>query len=366
MLNRRLLCTGFALCMFSFVVSPPAHAGRVEAVEGKVYTLTKQHGPWMIMVASFHTSGTDAERAQGKSPEEAANELVFELRQRGLPAYVYAIETGGDTVATRDRAGRPVQRSVRRGRSIGVLAGNYPGIDDDTAQQSLRWAKRYDPECLKEGVVFQATRQRPTPLAAAFLTINPKLTPEEVAQRRVDPLLVRLNSGERFSLFENQGTYTLVVARFSGKSVAQGLGTFGRPTDGSNWDNDLDAAAEDARRLTAALRREENVESHVWHDRYESIVTAGSFSSPQDPRIAALQQRFGAVADTDQLLLARDFRGAEEVKILAVDEDGNKIPYISGRGFTTAGAYQIWAFVPSPYIMRVPRVQVQLKVRKII
>ena len=354
---QRQLVTGFVLCTILFMATQSIHAARIEAVEGKVYTLTKQHGPWMIMVASFHLSG-NAEQEEGKSPEEAANELVLELRQRGIPAYVYAIETGGDTVATRDRAGRPVQRTVRRSRSIGVLAGNYPGIDDDTAQQSLRWIKAYDPECLKAGVVFQPTEQRPTPLAAAFLTINPMLTPEEVAQQRVDPLLVRLNSGERFSLMESDGAYTLVVARFSGKTVTQGFGAFGRPTaDDSEWDNDLDDAAEQARSLAEALRREENVEAFVWHDRYESIVTVGGFSSPQDPRIAALQQRFGAAAETNDVLLATNFEGGTDVKILAVDEDGNKIPYDPATGFVNAGTYQIWAFVPSPYAIPIPRVR---------
>jgi hypothetical protein len=307
----------------------------------------------MIMVASFHPTGDDD--AEGKTPEQAANELVFELRQRGLPAYVYTIESGGGTVVTHDRAGRPVARSERRSRSVGVLAGNYPGLDDETAQQTLKWVKGYDPQCLKQGVIFQPTEKRPTPLARAFLTINPMLTPEDVAQQHVDPLQATLNSGERFSLLENPGAYTLVVARFSGKSVTPGLGTFGRSSDSSEWDNDLDDAAEQARQLTVALRREEGVEAFVWHDKFESVVTVGSYSSRQDPRIAAMQQRFGSISDTDELLLSRNFRGATDVKILAVDEDGHKVPYVEGKGFENAGSYQIWAFVPNPYVMRVPR-----------
>lgn len=350
---RRLLPTGFVLCLCSFVVPGPVSAGRIEAVEGKVYSLTGSHGPWMIMVASFHSTGD--EDAEGKTPEEAANELVFELRQRGLPAYVYTIETGGETVVTRDRTGRPVERSERRSRSIGVLAGNYPSIDDDTAQQTLRWVKEYDPECLKEGVIFQPTEKRPTPLARAFLTINPVLTPDDVARQKVNPLQATLNSGEPFSLLDNPGAYTLVVARFAGKSVTPGLGTFGQSSDSANWDNDLDDAAEQARELAAALRREERVESFVWHDKYESIVTVGAFSSRQDPRITGLTQRFGSVSDTEDVLLATDFEGATDVKILAVDEDGHKIPYDPNTGFIRPGSYRIWAFVPNPYVMRVPR-----------
>lgn len=345
---RRLLLVGLVLSMWSWLPLRTANAGRIEAVQGKVYTLTKQHGPWMIMVASFHKEGDESEPEQGKSPEEAANELVYELRTRGVPAYVYAIESGGDTVLTRDRTGRPVRRAVRRTRSVGVLAGNYPGIDDDIAQQTLTWIKKYDPQCLKEGVIFQPSGQRQTPLAAAFLTINPLLTPEEVNQQHVDPLLARLNAGERFSLLENQGMYTLVVATFSGKSVIQGAHT---PGHSMEWDNDLDNAAEQARLLAAALRREEHVESFVWHDRYESIVTVGGFSSPQDPRVAALQRRFGA----DTYRPSANPGGDAGVKILAVDANGNKVPYDPTKGFDNRGSYQLWAFVPNPYIMRVPR-----------
>lgn len=350
---RRLMLTGIALCLWAFAGTQRVSADHIEAISGKVYTLTHHRGPWMIMVASFHPTG-DSD-AEGKTPEEAANDLVFELRQRGLPAYVYAIETGGETVVTRDRAGRPVQRSERKSRSVAVLAGNYPSPDDETAQQTLQLVKEYDPQCLKEGVIFQPTEQRPTPLARAFLTINPLITPEDAAQQRVDPLQATLNSGERFSLLDNAGAYTLVVARFSGKSVTPGLGTFGRSSDTSHWDNDLDDAAEQARTLTIALRREERVEAYVWHDKYESIVTVGGFSSRQDPRIAALQERFGSVSDTHELMLSRNYHGATDVKILAVDGDGHKVPYNPREGFQNSGSYQIWAFVPNPYVMRVPR-----------
>ena len=75
----------------------------------------------------------------------------------------------------------------------------------------------------------------------------------------------------------------------------------------------------------------------------------------QDPRIANYEQRFGAVSETGNLLLSRDYRGATDVKIRAVDENGHKIPYNVEEGFTNAGNYQIWAFVPNPYVMRVPR-----------
>ena len=49
-LCRRLLI----LSLLSLMLMPAsAAADRIEAVQGKQYNLTKQHGPWMIMAASW-------------------------------------------------------------------------------------------------------------------------------------------------------------------------------------------------------------------------------------------------------------------------------------------------------------------------
>src|SRR5690606_5330862 len=127
-------------------------------------------------------------------------------------------------------------------------------FEDKLAQQSLEWVKKYDPKCLKEGVEFRPTPGRPLPLSAAFLTINPLLSAEEVASRSVDPLLKRLNSGLEHSLFENEGEYTLVVAYFAGKSFSQVREK--RDVMEFLTDNDLDIAGQQANELVMALRQE--------------------------------------------------------------------------------------------------------------
>ena len=48
-------------------VCAPLMAGHIEAVRGKQYGLTKRHGPWMIMVASFNNP-PEYERTEGMSP----------------------------------------------------------------------------------------------------------------------------------------------------------------------------------------------------------------------------------------------------------------------------------------------------------
>jgi hypothetical protein len=317
-------------------------AARIEADPAKQYHLTKQHGPWMIMVASFHTTGQDGETDVGKTPEQVAGELVLELRKEGIPAYTYAVENGPEFYNTTDRLGQQVRRkNMRRVKSLCVIAGNYPSSDDDVAQQTLDWIKRFEPKCLQEGVGYRPTPGRPRPLSGAFLTISPLLNPEEVAHTTTDPLLLRLNSGQRFSLADNPGKYTLVVANFGGKSVTQ---LKGQP-ESFNFlkDNDLDDAAQLANDLAAVLRQDldpagqfRNIDAYVWHDRYESMVCVGSFSSPNDPAIEHFRRKFGASVDpqTNQL----------KFKFLTLD---------TGAGQGT----RMWTFVPTPQVMRVPKLR---------
>ncbi|REJ72890.1 MAG: hypothetical protein DWQ34_15615 [Planctomycetota bacterium] len=353
--------------LFSAQACGTASAGRgIEAIEGKRYHLTRDHGPWMIMVATFHTIGRYGDPDVGKTPEEAADELVFELRQKGIPAYVYSLEAPQETVLSVDKQGREVRRkTLRKVNSIGVLAGNYSGTNDKTARATLDWIKRYDPECLKEGVVFNKSEKRKTPLAGAFLTMNPQMTPEEVeAHKELDPVVLRLNHRERNSLLENDGRYTLVVATFGGKSTVADAKIDDRSDkplfslkNELSLDSDLDYAALEARGLAEALRVVENVEAYVWHDRYQSIVTVGSFNGPNDPEIARYRQRFAADEEIDALLPVF----ATSVKTLAIDGRGNKVPQrtdvANGAAVTPTlpDGFRIWAFDPNPRLMAVPR-----------
>ena len=355
--------------LFTIAIGGTASAARgIEAIEGKRYHLTHAHGPWMIMVATFHTTGRNGETDVGKSPEQAADELVLELRQKGIPAYVYALEPPKEAVLSVDAQGREVRRkNLRRVKTIGVLAGNYSGTNDRVARDTLKWIKRYDPVCLKEGVVFNKSEKRQTPLAGAFLTMNPKMTPEEVeAHKELDPVVLRLNHRERNSLLENDGRYTLVVATFGGKSTVAKTDPNDPPDkplfslkNELSLDGDLDYAAVEARGLAEALRVVENVEAFVWHDRYQSVVTVGSFNGPNDPAIARLRQRFAADEQIDALLPVY----ANGVKTLAIDGRGNKVPerWNVENGMATKvtptlpEGFRIWAFDPNPRLMAVPR-----------
>ncbi len=314
-------------------------AARIEAIPGKSYRLTNKHGPWMIMVATFHSTGDDGQTDEGKSPQQAADELVLELRKQGVPAYTHEAENAGDLFQTRDRLGQVVnRRNLRRVKSICVLAGNYDNFSDNVARQTLEWTKKFNPQSLQDGVAFVPSPGRPQPLSGAFLCINPLRPADEVAVHKMDPLLKQINSGVRHSLSENRGKYTLVVAYFGGKNFTQIRET--REMLQFLTDNDLDDAAVQANELAIALRQDldaqkqfRNLDAYVWHDHHHSVVTVGSFSSEDDPAMAHYRKLF-APAQSPQT-------GRYEPRYLSI----------------TGSHPRVWAFTPALQVMRVPQIR---------
>ncbi|MCA8995857.1 MAG: hypothetical protein KDA80_02700 [Planctomycetaceae bacterium] len=321
-------------------------ANNIEADPDKSYELSKNRGPWLIMAATF-TTNAEGNNHQGKTPREAADELVLELRRLGMPAYTYEYTPGVERLTVQDASGREERRrNQTRYTSVCVLAGNYPDINDKTAQQSLKWIKKLRPKSMQDGVVFIPTPGRPTPMSGAFLTINPLLSPEEIeANRSLDPHLIVMNNGERYSLFENAGEYSLVIARFYGKqATVKNISAL----EGFLKDNDLDNAAISARELVTVLRGKydqngiyNNVDAYVWHDKTESIVTVGSFSGPNDPAVARYMEQFGPKA--------QDLPNGSS----AVQPQGFGVRNFGRKRDET----RLWIFEPAPQLVKVPRVK---------
>ena len=122
-------------------------ADAIDAVRGRQYQITKRHGPWMILVCTFHAPPKDR-RSEGMTPSEAADELVFELRKHGIPAYAFQQKDSFDAVDTRDRVGRMKRSFTAFHGGIAVLAGNYPSASDSLAQATLKYVKKFQPKFL--------------------------------------------------------------------------------------------------------------------------------------------------------------------------------------------------------------------------
>lgn len=329
----------FSLVLLTLLPSAPA--AEVEAIKGKTYTLSKQHGPWMIMVAAIRDV-EEERRIKGMSAADAANELVYELRRKKVPAFIHVM---GDTTS--------------------VLAGDYKDSNDKDLTRALQYIKtKFHPAFLKEekdgalknGGLFAKTPGRSGPLSKAFVTVNPLLSPEEVKRMAVDSegmkLLVALNSDMDYSLLRNKGRYSLVIATFSGNAIVQ----VGNQTDAGamarfekSFGSNLDKSGEEAWALTQALRSakkagyDQNYEAWVFHDKYRSYVTIGSFDDASDPAIQTLATQFRA-KDGRHPVTGEDMLTPEIFTVPRKPADGKVID-------------RMWIFDGNPRLMEVPRVR---------
>jgi hypothetical protein len=272
---------------------------RVEADPNKDYRLTDRNGPWMVLACSFC----------GENARQQAHDLVIELRRRyKLPAYMYEkkFEFGKEAPGRGvDRFGAPLRMKYRRGsevNEIAVMVGDFETVDDPKAQQTLERIKYYRPESLEVSGTkttarnlaawrmltkfVSAEKEKEGPMRKAFVTTNPLLPKDYFTNNRVDELVLQMNDGNQYSLFKCPGKYSVQVARFRGKILIdlidkgeiQAVQEGRRPLKGT-----LAQAAENAEKLTEALRQK-GYEAYVFHDRYASIVTVGSFDSVGTPR----------------------------------------------------------------------------------
>jgi hypothetical protein len=352
-----LAAIGFAATFVS--AKPP--------ISRKEQALTSEHGPWMIMAATFRDIKDSDRKTEGMSAEEAARTLVKELRDQGFPAYTYSQDSQKDRVETQDWFGNKAQRTINaKFDMICVLVGNYPKIDDEVAQKTLTYIKKFRPKYLddkKNGAVKRDGAQGP--FGGAFMTINPLRNPTEISRRKPDDETVYLNSGIDYALVKLKRKYTLKVATFAGKSTvpiatSQFAGRENR-FDKTVRDStsSLARAGEDATHLCYALRSNrpsneqhrranetlgfDRYEAYVYHDKFQSVVTIGGFDSPNDPAIKQFIKVF-------QAKYKKNVRGEYELtptSLSLFDPNNNE----------NSPPIQIWAFDPVPELIEVPQVR---------
>lgn len=155
-----------------------------------------------------------------------------------------------------------------------------------------------------------------------------------------------------YSLLKNTGRYSLVVATFRGTSVMQvghQVPERAMKQFEDNFGSSLDKSAMDAWALTESLRHatrygyDQDYDAWVLHDRHQSLVTVGSFDSPDDPRIRTLATRFGAKT-------RRHPETGEEVQV----GEMFTIPRNPGTGQLPD---KMWIFDGQCRLMEVPRQQ---------
>ncbi len=269
---------------------------RVEADANKEYRLTEANGPWLIMATSFAGENASAE----------AHALVLELRKRyKMEAFVHHQHYDfTKTVMGKglNRYGDQEKRRYAQARKfdeVAVLVGNYQSVDDPNLQKALKSLKAAKPDSL-ELQAGQSTSRRYARLreqmkviagrsqgesgsmAFSFVTRNPLIPQEFFTAKGLDPFVIKMNKDVEHSLLKCPGVYTVRIATFRGR-VEIDQQKISEIQRGGKFPSRLEQAAVDAHRVVEVLRAR-GVEAYEFHDRYESIVTIGSFNSVGDPR----------------------------------------------------------------------------------
>lgn len=298
----------------------------VDADPKESYWLTEDEGPWLIFATSF----------AGPGAEDDAHELVLELRERyKIKAYMhkrhfdYTEPVIGRGV---NKYGEPKRMRYQNQTSfdeIAVLVGNYASHDAPNAEETLEKIKTAKPSCLAiPGQTTERTTQRFTvlrefqrlvnlepdkhetgPMRRAFVARNPLLPKEFFVGTGLDDFVLNMNKGVKHSLLDCPGKYSVRVAAFRGKS--QFVGEDDEPKKegrllgslpGVGKPSQLEIAADKAHRLTKLLR-DRGIEAYEFHDRFESVVTIGSFNSvgtklpdgkiDLHPKILQIMEKYG-------------------------------------------------------------------------
>ena len=344
-LKLKLTALTFLIAAFAFESVADAQIrfmGRSNSKSAKL-NLTQDAGPWLIMCASF----------DGEDGRQQAVNLANELKTKHrFNAYVYrqhfdfASEianrgkgyqkpTAGGKANLRQRQMKLAKQSEKT--EYAVLVGDYKSVESSRAQRDLSTIKKLQPETLKlysaevrdtartgerlradseaifnsnDGVRKMTLGSSEYPLRLSLLVINPMIPDEQLAAETIDQYIVKLNEGQKYTLFDNPKAYTLKVASFSGEVLVRQQDIDELKAD-PNWqkkqkqgtnNRGLVEAAKRAKILTEYLRSQ-NVEAYQFHDRYSSYVCVGGFdwvsegegpNARANPDVEALAEAFAA------------------------------------------------------------------------
>ncbi|MEX1039330.1 MAG: hypothetical protein WDZ51_01785 [Pirellulaceae bacterium] len=295
---------------------------RIDANPSDQYELVDTNGPWMVMAYSF----------TGPGAQKDAHNLVLELRKDfSMQAFVFHQDYDyTETVQGRgyDRYGEPKKMKYARGvseTSYAVLVGNFESYEDSGLQTTLKKIKTIHPKSLNNGysttndsVKTMRQRLRETigiseedkhlgPMGNAFVSRNPLLPEEYFRPQGLDPLLVEMNQGGEYSLLKCPGKISVRVATFRGAIEIDQKKIKEIERNNKGTGERLAKAGEQAEKLARALRKQ-GVEAYVFHDRFESIVTVGSFPSvgterrdgslEMNPQLARVIQTYSGSLET--------------------------------------------------------------------
>jgi hypothetical protein len=158
-------------------------------------------------------------------------------------------------------------------------------------------ANVYDPQ--KHVTTGKQVQVPVNPFASAMVVRNPSVPSNVQQKQKFDPLWVKFNEGEDYSLLKCSKPWTLIVKEYASAAILQGgpktgstgfLASLGLGGDESS--DRLGASAKQAHELAKFLRdRRFGFETYVLHTRRSSVVAVGAFDGPNDPEMARTAER---------------------------------------------------------------------------
>jgi hypothetical protein len=306
----------FVLAGLMVAAAQAAGPAQVGVNAGQGCEVTPTVGPWMILAASFTgpqaresaLKWVEALRTRYRMPayyfnfvdeeRQKEKERVDQLRKE-KQAYLAKMNLAPDT---------PIRIPTRRFEDqYAVLVGGYK--NEEAARAELMRVKQLPPSSPPPSPPGKPIDPREitwgpgeNPFVQAFIVPNPTIKrepPPENARR--DPFLKTLNADETYNLLKCPKRYTLAVAQFRTaattsiapskpapkSSFLQKLGFGGDDSGGQS----VTASAMSAHNLAEMLRNKLNFEAYVFHTRFASVVTIGSFDRPDEPALQALRDR---------------------------------------------------------------------------
>jgi hypothetical protein len=279
------------------------------------YLVTAAQGPWMICVQSY----------TGPEAPTMAVQLVQELRGHyRLSAYIFnygaeerrkemehvmqLIQTQRKYLEAPGVTPDPNTKiRVRHRKNIeeqcAVLVGGYPDIEAaKRAVDAMRKLPPPDAKRVKLNEMFiidpkgNGQKVAVNPFTQSFVARNPSMTPARPAnQDTLDiAVLQKMNAAEPFSLLQCPKKFTLAIAQLQTPTIVQSRSASGSFLEslgfGGKTSTHDDLAALNAHNLADVLRKMHQ-EAYVLHTRFSSVVTVGSYDSPEDPRLRLDQER---------------------------------------------------------------------------
>lgn len=248
------------------------------------------------------------------SEERIAEERARQEARRKAQAYLNQIEEAKKQAALKGLDFMEPDARIRvfahdHKDQIGVLVG--PFQTEDAAVKALPQVKAWPTPkvaalCDKASIVVPGPDGKPVlahetvnPYKSAFVVTNPAAPKAQLAQRGLDPFVVKLNDGRPYNLLKTTKSWTLGIKAFS-SPVEMMSADSKKPTHSKPVDV-LFAGAADAEKMAEVLRAMKDkdgnslgLDAYVLHTRTSSLVTIGQFDGPNDPELIALQRKLNA------------------------------------------------------------------------